>query len=227
MKTDIPVLKTWHTPASDYPDAVVGKAEIKTAHYRGFYESYGLRGHPFYKALKIPIRVLTIGGEVWMVDDPPHWWAMEDHAQVFHGHVLVAGLGLGLIVHTLTANPNVERITVVEREQDVIDLISPHIPHDKLTIEHGDFWEWDGDNVDGVFFDLFVGNGKDLMFDALRTYIHLAERFPRPIRIHGFNNDSLDKIVSGIEDANKQAQKQLRQRRRMGPAARLVRAGDS
>ena len=94
-------LTTWKTPATAYPEARVGKAEIKTLRYRGIYHAYGLQGHRFFRAVNLPIRSLAIEGETWMVDDPPHWWAMEDHARFYQGHVLVAGLGLGLIVHTL------------------------------------------------------------------------------------------------------------------------------
>ena len=192
-------LTTWKTPATAYPEARVGKAEIKTLCYRGIYHAYGLCGHRFYQAKNLSIRSLAIEDETWMVDDPPHWWAMEDHARFYQGHVLVAGLGLGLIVHALTNNDQVERITVVERERDVIDLVRPHLPQEKLVIEHGDFWDWDWDGqVDGVFFDLFVGDGAALRFEALRTYIHLVQRFPRPIRIHGFNNDYLDSLGRSI-----------------------------
>ena len=186
-------LTTWKTPATDYPKTRLGKARIKTFRYQGERPAYGLRGHDFYRAVNLPIRALAIKGKTWMVDDPPHWWAMEEHAQFYQGHVLVAGLGLGLIVHTLHDNNRVERITVVEKERDVIDLVRPHLPGKKLVIEHGDFWDWDG-QVDGVFFDLFVGDGHALRFEALSTYVHLVQTYPRPIRIHGFNNDRLDTL---------------------------------
>jgi hypothetical protein len=191
------VLRDWKTPASFYPEASLGNARIKTLRYRGIYAAYGLRGHHYYRAINLPVRTLAIDGKTWMVDDPPHWWAMQNHATFYHGHVLVAGLGLGLIVHTLHANPEVEKITVIEREKDVIGLISPLLPRGKVKIEHGDFWDWSG-RVDGVFFDLFVGGGHALFLEALRTYVQLLEQFPRPIRIHGFNNDNFDKLGEEI-----------------------------
>ncbi len=183
-------LTKWRTPATDYPDAELGRARIETIRYRrGHYQCYGLHGHRFYRIAKpIAVRGLTINGKTWMVDDPPHWWAMEDHAQFYSGHVLVAGLGLGLIIHALAANPRVTRITVVEREQDVIDLVAPLVP--AVEIVHGDFWEWDGCMPDGIFFDLFVGNGRELISDALRAYVQMFQWFRGAyIRIHGFNND--------------------------------------
>lgn len=188
-------LSTWKTPASSYPDSQVGRAQIKSVPCkRGCYEAYGLRGVRVYRAARpLPIQTLTIDGETWMVDDPPHWWAMEDHAKFYHGRVLVAGLGLGLIVHTLTQNHRVEKIVVVEREHDVIDLVLPHLPQGKLEVVHGDFWEYK-EPADGVFYDLFVGDGRQLAMEALHVFVQLAQEYPRPIRIHGFNNDYFDKM---------------------------------
>ena len=102
-------------------------------------------------------------------------------------------LGLGLIVHALAANSNVTQITVIEREKDVIDLVTPLVP--AVEIVHGDFWQWDGPTPDGVFFDLFVGNGRDLVPDALRAYVQMSQWLRGAhIRIHGFNNDFFHRL---------------------------------
>jgi hypothetical protein len=178
------MLTSWSTPATQYPSKRLGKAEITSTKYNGLHDAYGIRKP--YKARNLTIRVLTIDGEVWMVDDPPHWWSIQDRAASLSGHVLCAGLGLGLIVHALHTNPKVSRITVVERERDVIDLVGPLLPQEKLEIVHDDFWNWRG-KVDGVFFDLFVGDGRELVGHALRAYILLFEQFGDiPIHILGF-----------------------------------------
>ena len=174
-------LTTWRTPATAYPDRTLGRARIKTTRYRGTYECYGLRGHRLYQARNIRVKRLLIDNRGWMVDDPPHWWAMEDHALAYRGHVLVAGLGLGLIVHTLTANPAVDHITVVEREKDVIDLVGPLVPSEKLCILHGDFWQYAGPQPDGVLYDLLVGDGVALLPYALRDYVQMVQWFPKAL----------------------------------------------
>ena len=195
-------LKEWSTPASLYPDGKVGKARLKTANYtRGQYQCYGIKGFDFFQAVRpLPIKSLQVGRKTWMVDDPPHWWAMEEHATFYRGHVVVAGLGLGLIVHTLAACPSVDRVTVVEVEPDVITLVQPHLPPSaKIEIVAGDFWDWEG-QPDGVFFDLFVGDGSTLAAEALRTMMELRERFPgaTTLRIHGFNNAKLWEMTEEI-----------------------------
>jgi len=195
-------LSSWHTPASSYPDSEVGEARIETFKYPpGIYRAYGLRGTYYRVAKTLPIRGLAIGDKTWMVDDPPHWWAMQDHAKHYHGRVLVAGLGLGLIVHTLHENPKVKEIIVVERDQDVIDLVSYHLPQRKLKIEHGDFWDWKG-KVDGVLFDLFTGDGLSLLPVAMRTYLELRKVYPL-VRIHGFKNDQFEKLWEATNEAGR------------------------
>ena len=158
------------------------------------YQCYGIKGFDYFQAVRpLPIKSLQVGRKTCMVDDPPHWWAMEEHATFYRGHVVVAGLGLGLIVHALAACPGVERVTVVEVEPDVITLVQPHLPPSaKVEIVAGDFWDWEG-RPDGVFYDLFVGDGSTLAAEALRTMLDLRERFPgaTTLRIHGFNNAKL------------------------------------
>lgn len=203
-------LDRWRTPASAYPRARVGVAEIKTAWYTpGHYPAYEQRGYATYQATRrLYITSLQIEGKTWMVDDPPHWWAMEDHATYYHDRVLCAGLGLGLIVHTLTANPEVSEIVVVERELDVINLVSPHLPQDKLTIIHSDFYDIEPEDigeVDGVLYDLLVGNGEDLLGETLQAMATVFGRWetgPDFVgRAHGYNNAMLEPLARRILQA--------------------------
>ena len=164
---------------------------------------YGVNDFSLVEAKKkFPVTTLKIANKTCMVDDPPHYLGMIEHSMAYHGHVLCAGLGLGLIVHALNCNPDVTRITVVEREQDVIDLVQPCLPQDKLTILHGDFWDladWytlaEESKPDGVFYDLFVGDGAALYPQAIPVWIQLSEQYPGTVRrIFGFPNDSLQQL---------------------------------
>ena len=75
----------------------------------------------------------------------PIWLAAE-------GSVLVTGLGLGCVVRGLLAKPEVQHITVVERDQDVIDMVWPEfqaetrcmiLKGDALTKEWPPGMKWD------------------------------------------------------------------------------------
>ena len=58
------------------------------------------------------------------------------------GKVLVSGLGLGCVAQALLAKPNVEHVTVVEIDADVIALTAPHLACDRLTVINADAREW-------------------------------------------------------------------------------------
>ncbi len=79
------------------------------------------------------------------------------------GNVLVTGLGLGCVVRGLLANPNVDHITCIEKSEDVLKLVQPHMPKERLTIIHADALEWTKDNdfsFDYAWHDLWTDQGE-------------------------------------------------------------------
>lgn len=74
------------------------------------------------------------------------------------GDVLLAGLGLGVVLQPLIDNQNVTSITVIEKYQEVIDLVSPHIVSSKtINIINDDIYTWTPDkNYDVAWFDSYV-----------------------------------------------------------------------
>jgi len=185
--------ETWATPATSYPLNRVGDMRIhREAADSGLYRYYMLDGHEHYYTTGHhvtslqewnppgPRRASEGPWHTWMVDDPPHWRAMKGYAQAARGHVLVAGLGLGLVLWALADNPTVESITVVERSHDVISLVAPLLnPYiasrtpkaPTLRIEQADFTEFvnrvpDTDpGWDTVIVDLWVAHGLPQVFD--------------------------------------------------------------
>ena len=60
-----------------------------------------------------------------------------------HGNVLVTGLGLGMVLPPLYWNKNVTNVQVIEKSQDVIDLVWPYVKrHNKLHVFCADAFEW-------------------------------------------------------------------------------------
>lgn len=74
------------------------------------------------------------------------------------GDVLLAGLGIGMVLEPLVNNRNVTSITIIEKYQEVIDLVSPHIVSSKLIrIINDDIYTWSPDkNYDVAWFDSYV-----------------------------------------------------------------------
>jgi len=131
---DIIKISKWKTPATDYPEKQIGSA-IKRGFYNyGYFNNYGVRRYKYFEVTRqIPVTSLEIKDEkskiwhTWMVDDHPHLWSMRDYARNSAERVLVVGLGMGLVVHELLDNVDVDSITVVERNKDVIDFMRKYL----------------------------------------------------------------------------------------------------
>lgn len=60
-----------------------------------------------------------------------------------NGHVLIGGLGIGMILMAIQNKPEVTRITVIEKYQEVIDLVASQLPlNEKVEIVCADIFEW-------------------------------------------------------------------------------------
>lgn len=56
-----------------------------------------------------------------------------------YGDVLIGGLGIGMILLAIQDKPEVSSIVVIEKEQEIIDLVKSQLPlNSKVTILHGD-----------------------------------------------------------------------------------------
>lgn len=200
-------LDKWQTPATKYPMRCHGQFRISRRRYvRGWYEMYGIDGHLLYEAVK-PLMITELQElrgkrwKTWMVDDPPHWRAMEMYAEAAYGNVLVAGLGLGLIVHALAKNKKVKYVCLVEKSADVIKLVYEHTPDaawSRYSLVTADFWEFVKSHEvtktewDWVIVDLWVANGladKHELFrhEVLPAACDLQDRFKdAKFVFHGF-----------------------------------------
>ncbi len=82
--------------------------------------------------------VLLVNGQRMMTDLYEEWWSQRwaiRKGLEYGGHILITGLGLGLIVDSLLrpVESSVRKITVIEKSRDVIELVGRH-----LLIRYGD-----------------------------------------------------------------------------------------
>jgi hypothetical protein len=91
-----------------------------------------------------------------------------------HGDILIAGLGLGMILHPILRKVSVCRVTVIEKFQDVIDLILPTLPKtDNLAVIAGDIFDWKPEpssQYDIIWFDIWPDIGPKRV--AEMTLLH-------------------------------------------------------
>lgn len=86
------------------------------------------------------------------------------HCSKEGGHVLIAGLGLGVVARGVLMEKAVERVTVVEISPDVIKLVSPHLIDPRLEIIQSDIHEWEipkGSHFSYAWFDIWGGYSGD------------------------------------------------------------------
>lgn len=126
----------------------------------------------FDRAVSYPA-VLEDGRE-WMTVTPNEIATMEEAVRCARGHVVAMGLGLGYFAFCASEKPDVTRVTVVERDPDVIALfreeILPQFPNRaKIVIEQDDAFAFaeerlPGMDADFVFVDLWhdTADGAEL-----------------------------------------------------------------
>ncbi len=110
----------------------------------------------FVDEYRYPALVQTSNSKVLMAITPTFVSTMEDEIRRASGKVLTFGLGLGYYAYMVSEKDDVESVTVIEKEQSVIDLfnevILPGLPHgDKITIIHADAVDYLNELEDGAF----------------------------------------------------------------------------
>ena len=79
--------------------------------------------------------------------------------QDLQGHVLITGLGLGFVNRFLINRPKIQSVTIVEKYEEVIDMIWDSCPKDeRFNIVHADAESWDPPMVyDFTWIDSWIG----------------------------------------------------------------------
>jgi hypothetical protein len=100
-------------------------------------------------AMRLPSREIREGtytrimcnGKTIMSDTPAEKADHEDFVRRAHGHVLITGLGLGMVAEACLRRKAVKSVTVIEKSPHVIKLTQPHLMRlwdDCLTVVQGD-----------------------------------------------------------------------------------------
>lgn len=81
--------------------------------------------------------------EVIMSDTPYEKDTNFDFCINAHGNILIGGLGIGMILLAIQDKKEVDSILVLEKSNDVINLIAPQLPlNEKVKIIQADVFEW-------------------------------------------------------------------------------------
>jgi hypothetical protein len=99
------------------------------------------------------------------------------------GHVLIAGLGLGMVALGIQGKEDVESVTVIEIEPEIIDLVVPQLPlNEKVAVVGGDIFTWyppNGVKFDTIYFDIWDSMCADNYEEMKRLKRRFARRLNR------------------------------------------------
>ncbi|MCR1949936.1 MULTISPECIES: hypothetical protein [unclassified Clostridium] len=170
-----------------YSDTVrYEKATIKkrTLMNMDFYKPLGkylFHYHPIgYFESDIHLPVLKEGERVWMSPAISEIESMGDGIEKGHGNCMTMGLGIGVLPYLWLLKDEVESVTVVEFNKDVIDLFEKYIrpqfnTNKKLEIIHGNAFDYYNEaylnKFDYVYIDFWESTE-----DGLKSYIKLMEK---------------------------------------------------
>lgn len=85
---------------------------------------------------------LMRGSTLVMSDTPAE---MRDHiiaVHKAHGHCLINGLGLGMVLAAVLRKPEVSAVTVVEVSGELIEMVGPHYRDPRVTFVTADAYEY-------------------------------------------------------------------------------------
>lgn len=164
-----------------YENVTIKKRTLMNMDFHKPMGKYLFHYHPIgYFDEDIALPVLTEGDTIWMSPAVSEIASMGDGIEKGHGKCLTLGLGIGVLPYLWLLKDEVESVTVVEYNQEVIDLFEKHIRPQfktgkKLEIIHGDAFEYYNEDFlkqfDYVYVDFWESTD-----DGLRYYTRLMEK---------------------------------------------------
>lgn len=121
---------------------------------------------------------LMKNGHLIMSDTPDE---IRDHLRfmrIAKGNILIAGLGLGMVLNWLINKSEVDFITVIEIDKELIDMLTPYYQSDWVYIIHADIFEWKPPKTvyyDYAWYDIW----NSICLDNLEEMKRLHRKFER------------------------------------------------
>lgn len=123
-----------------------------------------------------------IHGAIVMSDTPAE---ISDHyeairmADIKGGRILIHGLGMGMFLRACLMSEKVTHVDVVEIDQDLIDLVSPHYQDQRVNIVQGDAfsYKWPvGTKWDIVWHDIWDTLNPDNLEEMAKLHRKFGSR---------------------------------------------------
>ena len=100
-----------------------------------------------------------------------------------HGDIIIGGLGIGMIVMAIQDEPEVNSITVIEKNQEVIDIVASQLNfNNKVKIICADVFEWKpehGVKYDMAYMDIWNWINEDIYKEEMQPLKRKYAKFLR------------------------------------------------
>ncbi len=142
-----------------------------------------LKDYMKLRALKEDIKAIFLyqDNKEWMMSVPSEFITNDPFAYKAKGKVITFGLGIGYFVYMALLNKDVESITVIEREREVINIfnkIKDQFPNiNKVNIINGDAFDYFNEqylnSFDYIYVDIYKSSddGRFLIEKLLEQYL--------------------------------------------------------
>lgn len=113
---------------------------------------------------------------IWMSDTPMEFETNKRGIKLAKGNVLECGIGIGLFTYFASKKKNVKKITIVEKQKDVIDLTYPVIKNKKTNVINSDISDYlkiTKEKFDMIHIDIWA---DILPYKEFQPLINLAKK---------------------------------------------------
>ena len=125
-------------------------------------------------------------------------WTNMNFCDYAHGDVLIGGLGIGLIILAIQDNPEVHSITVIEKNQEVIDMVATQLPlNEKVKIIQADVFLWKpqrGVQYDTIYMDIWPWLDSHTYQEEM---LPLKRKFAHYLKIHPPHSRDFSRELGG------------------------------
>ena len=115
---------------------------------------------------KYIFQTLTRDGKPIADNDPEKLTVHKVFFKNAKGRVLISGLGVGNSLHEVLKNNNVESITIVEHEQDIINLVGKSFKDSRVKIIHDDIFKYNPKEKFDCIYHAIWSNKKEALAAA-------------------------------------------------------------
>ncbi|MEG0772018.1 hypothetical protein [Clostridium sp.] len=167
-------LDSVYTDTVRYEKATIKKRTLMSMNFHKPVEKYLFHHHPIgYFDADVDLPVLKEGDKVWMSPAISEIASMGDGIEKGHGKCMTMGLGIGVLPYLWLQKHEVESITIIEFNKDVIALFEKYIrpqfkTNKKLEIIHGNAIDYFNEEFlnkfDYVYVDFWESSEDGLKF---------------------------------------------------------------